>query len=250
VGANHWVRLANYWRLQAGYNHWFNRFDDIDTRGGPPIADFPGWFNYAEISSDPRKSWRIELAGNRSFSEDGSNQWVAGTTLTLQPRDALQLSASIRYEKGLEKAQWIANEDVDADDVDDHVYGTLNRHVVDLTFRATYSIHRDLTLQAYLQPFVATGDYTDIRKLARASSFDFTPVTREDDPDFNRKSLRGNVVLRWEYLRGSSLFLVWDLNQLDETNAGRFSGWRDVRAAFGADANHVVMMKVAYWFNR
>ena len=64
------------------------------------------------------------------------------------------------------------------------------------------------------------GDYHDIRKLARPKSFDFTPVTLEDDPDFNRKSLRGNIVLRWEYLRGSTLFVVWNMATSDEERAG------------------------------
>ncbi|HET9468233.1 MAG TPA: hypothetical protein VFO48_07475 [Vicinamibacterales bacterium] len=63
-----------------------------------------------------------------------------------------------------------------------------------------------MTLEVFLQPFVAVGDYYDIRKLAQANSFLFSPVGLEDNPDFNRKSIRGNIVLRWEYLRGSTLF--------------------------------------------
>jgi hypothetical protein len=75
-------------------------------------------------------------------------------------------------------------------------------------------------------------------------------VVRAEDADFNRKSLRGNVVLRWEFRRGSSLYLVWDVSQLDETTPARFSSWRDLRGAFGAPANHVLMMKFAYWLAR
>ena len=52
---------------------------------------------------------------------------------------------------------------------------------LNITARATYAFNRDMTLEAYLQPFVAVGDYTNIRKLARPSSFDFTPVTISDN---------------------------------------------------------------------
>ena len=38
----------------------------------------------------------------------------------------------------------------------------LRRHVVNITARATYSFTRDMTLEAYLQPFVAVGDYSNI----------------------------------------------------------------------------------------
>ena len=100
-----------------------------------------------------------------------------------------------------------------------------------------------------MQPFVAAGDYIDIRKLARPSSFDFTPVTVEDDPDFNRKSLRGNLVLRWEYVRGSTLFVVWSLSTLDESRPGVFSARRDLSDAFRAPGSHVFVVKLNYWLN-
>ena len=99
---------------------------------------------------------------------------------------------------------------------------------MNITGRATYAFSRDMTLEAFLQPFVAVGDYHDIRKLARPKSFDFTPVTLEDDPDFNRKSLRGNIVLRWEYVRGSTLFVVWNMSTSDDERAGVFSPGRDL----------------------
>ena len=43
--------------------------------------------------------------------------------------------------------------------------------------RSTFAFNRDMTLQVFLQPFVASGDYTNIRRLARPLSFDFEPAT-------------------------------------------------------------------------
>ena len=98
-----------------------------------------------------------------------------------------------------------------------------------------------MTLEAYLQPFVAVGDYTNIGRLARAKSFDFAPVILDDDPDFNRKSVRGTVVLRWEYVRGSTLFAVWNIATSDEAaRPGLFSPLRDLRGAFGAPGTNAL----------
>jgi hypothetical protein len=36
----------------------------------------------------------------------------------------------------------------------------------------------------------------------------------------------------------------------DAARAGQFGAFRDIASAFGADANHVVMVKASYWFNR
>lgn len=152
-------------------------------------------------------------------------------------------------------AQWIKSVDVDTDGATDYVYGTLDRHVVDVTFRTTYALNRDLTLQVFLQPFVAVGDYANIRRLARPSSFDFEPFEQQylsvyENPDFNRKSLRGNIVLRWEYVRGSTLFVAWNMSTSDTSRPGAFSPWRDVGDAFRAPGTHAVLVKASYWLSR
>ena len=101
-----------------------------------------------------------------------------------------------------------------------------------------------------MQPFVAVGDYSDIRKLALPCSYLFSPVTISYDPDFNTKSLRGNVVLRWEYVRGCTFVVVWDLSQAGYSRPGVFRPWSDIGSAFGAEATHTLMVKVSYWINQ
>ena len=94
---------------------------------------------------------------------------------------------------------------------------------------------------------VGLSHYTDIRRLARPSSFEFEPATIPFNPDFNRKSLRGNIVLRWEYLRGSTLFFVWNMSTVDRTRPGVFAPLEDLGSVFGAPGTHVFMVKLNYW---
>lgn len=243
-------QLLNYWNFNVGTGASADVFDDLDTRGGPPILKPGNSYVFFNVNSDSRKSWRVNFGGNRwrnRVGGAGGNQYVG---LSVQPSDRIQASVSANYNAGTDSAQWIVNEDADADDITDYVYGTLERDVVDLTFRATYAFTRDLTLQAYVQPFVAVGDYYDIRKLALPYSYLFSPVSMSYDPDFNTKSLRGNAVLRWEYVRGSTLFIVWDRSQADYTRPGLFRPLSDISSAFRADATHTLMVKVTYWINR
>ena len=118
---------------------------------------------------------------------------------------------------------------------------------MDWTTRLGLTVSPTLSLQLFLQPFVAVGEYSDIRRLARPRSFDFESAALSFNPDFNTKSLRGNVVLRWEYLRGSTIFLVWNLSTADASRPGVFSAFRDLADAFGADGTHVFMIKMNYW---
>jgi hypothetical protein len=67
------------------------------------------------------------------------------------------------------------------------------------------------------------------------------------DRDFNVRSLRGNAVLRWEYSPGSTLFLVWQRRQVNESLAGDFRFSRDLSALMRAPAENVFMVKLRYW---
>ena len=247
-----WVfaQLLNYWQFSTGMFGEQDTLDDLDTRGGPPIVrpSLAGYF--LNVNSDNRKRWTWFLNTNGGTRAGGGTFRNFNTGINVQPLDRLRASVSTQYSTGHDLAQWVTNVDATGDDVVDHIYGTLDRDVVDVTVRGTYAFTRDLTLQAYLQPFVAVGDYTDIRRLARPRSFEFDPVSLTDDPDFSNKSLRGNIVMRWEYRPGSTLFFVWDLSQADRSRPGDFSPLRDLRTAFGADATHIFMVKASYWLNR
>jgi hypothetical protein len=241
------LQFPNFWYLGWNVSHNFRTMDDLDTRGGPPIVKPSSNAVNVFVNTDSRKTWRVGVNGGIARDEEGGSNNRAGLFLNLQPTTALQTSVSTNYSFGETAAQWIKNTDVTGDGEDDHVYGTLRRNVLDVTGRVTYAFTRDLTLQVFLQPFVAVGAYSDIRYLARPRSFEFTPTTLADNPDFNTKSLRTNTVLRWEYRPGSTLFVVWNRSASDASRPGIFSAWRDIGDAFGADGSHIFMVKFNYW---
>jgi Domain of unknown function (DUF5916) len=243
------VQFLNFWSLDAFVGRGFRVLDDLDTRGGPPIVRPADVGVDVFVNSDSRKSWRFFFGGGGSTDEEGGWSTRFGPSLRLQPSTRLQTSIGANYSRARDIAQWITNRDTD-DGAVDHIYGTLRRNVVDLTVRTTFAMTRDLALQVFLQPFVAVGDYTDIRRLARPRSFDFLPATLDSDPDFNSKSLRGNFVLRWEYQRGSTLFVVWNMSTFDDSRPGRFSPLRDLSDTFRGDGPQVLMVKLNYWLSR
>ena len=224
-----------------------SRYDDLDTRGGPPIAT-PGRTYWGLFTStDSRKLWNISFDLNVGHSDAGGWDYQWKPSFSFQPTTRLQASFGASYLTLLNVAQWIENRDADADGTVDHIYGRLRQHVVDVTARATYTLQRDLSLQVFLQPFVAVGAYGDVQRLARPRSFDFEPVAATTSPDFNTKSVRSNVILRWEYTPGSTLFFVWNMSALDTSRPGVFAPFRDLGSAFEARGTNVLMVKASYW---
>jgi hypothetical protein len=241
------MQFLNYWNVFLGTGRARQTYDDLDTRGGPPIVKPAAWWFDAFVGTDSRKKYRLNLGNFFWHNEEGGSNRGHRLNVSLQPRPALQATIGVDYTTGRDDAQWIENIDVTGDGVDDHIYGTLDRHVVSITARATYAFTRDMTLEVYMQPFVAAGDYTDIRRFVTPKSYEFEPVVYPENPDFNDKSLRSNVVFRWEYRRGSTLYLVWNVSNSDESRPGTFSAFRDLRSGFGAAGTQVFMVKFNYW---
>jgi hypothetical protein len=247
VVLNVFTQLMSFWDGSMAVTRNFEVLSDLETRGGPPVLVPSDLSVSLFLNTDSRRSWRLSLDG--SWLEDAEGGWSrrVGTTLRLQPSARLQAELSSSYGWGEDVAQWIVNRDVTGDGAIDYVFGRLNRDVVDMTARGTFAFTRDMTLELYLQPFVSVGHYEDIRRLARPSSFEFEPVTLDYDPDFSNRSLRSNVVLRWEYLNGSTLYLVWQASGADGSDPGEFDGLGDLGETFGNDQDHIFMLKTTYW---
>jgi hypothetical protein len=127
-----------------------------------------------------------------------------------------------------------------------------------------------LSLQAYAQPFVATGRYTELKDVtnagARRFADRFDPLGGANlmladgtfsadnggrftfsQPDFSFRQLRSTMVLRWEYRPGSSVFAIWSHGRTSDASDGRFDLGRDLNALGKADTENVVMVKANYW---
>ena len=67
------------------------------------------------------------------------------------------------------------------------------------------------------------------------------------DPDFNFREFRSNLVIRWEYIPGSALYVVWSQGRTGFLPTGDFS-FRDVDGLFGLHPYDVFLVKFSYCF--
>ena len=101
-----------------------------------------------------------------------------------------------------------------------------------------------------MQPLVSAGNYGQPRYLEAPGTFDFAQYDALGyDPDFNIRSLRGNAVVRWEWLPGSNIYLAWQQRRSDFEPIGDFNFDRDVKAVFDAPADNIFLIKVSYWIS-
>jgi hypothetical protein len=153
-----------------------------------------------------------------------------------------------------------------------YVFGRLDEYVLANEIRLNWIFTPRLSLQLYLQPFLAVGHYDRFKELAKPRTAEYNiygqgsstivcqdgqytvqPDTAQgaaafsfSDPDFNVKSLRGTAVLRWEYMPGSLIYLVWTQNRSDYGHPGDFRLRRDLGDLFTAPGDNIFLLKFSY----
>ena len=65
--------------------------------------------------------------------------------------------------------------------------------------------------------------------------------------DYNIRSVRSNVVMRWEYLPGSTLFLVWQQNREGFENEGSLVRVNDLFGGYRRVGTNFFAIKANYW---
>ncbi|MHC4560563.1 MAG: DUF5916 domain-containing protein [Planctomycetota bacterium] len=243
------IELTNNGWFEAMVSRNFAALDDMGTRGGPLMIKPASISYWTDLWTDGRRPVSVgyHIEGARSDNGTASSHGFH-FGIGIRPASNIQVNIGPSYRTGYDYAQWVRN--IDDAEGTHYVFGELNSKVLDLSTRVNLCFTTNLSFQLYIQPFVAVGDYSNFKELARPESYKFNPYTKLDfNPDFVTRSLRGNAVLRWEYRPGSVLFLVWSQSRSAsmETDNPSLKPYYDLRDTFTDKGENVILAKLNYW---
>jgi len=189
---------------------------------------------------------------------------------------ALQMSSYFSYSISTNDMQYITSIPYDGDTR--YITASLEQERVNMTFRIDYTIRPGLTIQYYGSPFIASASYNDYKRITNpvAAEYNdrFSYLTRtlpenpsrqpEIDidenhdnlvdyviqrPDFFFRQFRSNLVARWEYKAGSSLYFVWSQGRTGSDSDPAFRFANGIRSLASDFPNNVFLIKLNYWFS-
>lgn len=274
------AQFLNFWRFNV--NLWFadEAYSDRLTRGGPLTLQPRLYESWVSVGSDPRG--RVQSFFYNGLGRDEAGHWRvnAGASFSYQPSPTIRLALEPGFTATHSPAQYLLTASdgaLTATYGGRYVFAELDQRQVALVTRLDWTFNPRLSLQVYLQPLVASGEFAHFKELAAARTYDFNVYGRDvgtmqreggvvsinpdadpgsdnsltiGDPDFNFRSLRGNAVLRWEYRPGSTLFFVWQQSRVGFEPFGDFDLGRDYGAIFSAKPENVFAVKATYWIAR
>jgi hypothetical protein len=264
------AQLPNFWRLETSGQISLGGWSNELTRGGP-LMRLPREHEVrATIRNSPgaRDDWGLELA----HIWDDREGWRLSVipTLTLRPGDRWELSINPEWSRWEEPRQFVLSRDGGRAETFGrrYVFSHVERSEVSAQIRLNYTFTPNLTLETYVEPFASSGRFHSLGELSAAGGdlleygTDGTTIVRNadgsqtvtdgsesftiDSRDFNIRSLRSNLVLRWEWRPGSTAYVVWQ----QDGSADR--GIEDVRLpdvfdAFDMAPDHFFAVKLSFW---
>jgi hypothetical protein len=188
------------------------------------------------------------------------------------------LSISIDPEYGMNQRDLQYIETSDFNGNDRYIFASLDQKTLYFTVRLNYTITPELSIQYYGQPFISSGEYSNLKRITdpvadnyegRFHSFTGNEITYNtvdeqyeidenldgtidysvSNPDFNFQQFRSNLVVRWEYSPGSTVYLVWSQGRTTSGSNGRFDFGDDMDNLFGVQPHNVFLIKFNYWFS-
>lgn len=261
----------NFWGINLGGGYRPRTLSDNLTRGGPLMGRVSEWSLDGSVRSNFGLPRFGRIGGRISRDEVGSHSWRVNGSFRVTTNGPLEWSISPRYSRQTDMRQYLQRIEGTGGTAtfgNRYVFSEIERSTLSLQFRVNYSINPDLSIEVYAEPFASSGDFRNPGELTEARSYDIrryniigrtaeNDLLVEDqgqqfevrDPDFVRRSFRSNVVMRWEFIPGSTLFLVWQQNRnanLDEAFLVRPD---DLSATFNQRGDTLIAIKFAYWFS-
>ncbi len=229
---------------------------DRCARGGPAIRQDPYISPWIGIEGDDRRPLVPSLWVNYWRGDGGRSESLRlEPTLELKVSTRFTTSLSTTYERNRNDTQYFGTF-TDSVGAPHFTFAHLEQKTLSLTWRLGYTFTPNASLQVYASPFVSKGTYTDVREVGQPKATSYAAryqpyadsAVAGDPGGFNVQELRSNVVFRWEYRPGSTLFLVWSQGREGSSpSEGDKSFGGDLGDLFRLRANHTFLVKLSYW---
>jgi hypothetical protein len=271
------ISLKNFWEAWTGGNLNTSQLSTDMLRGGPTMKT-PGSVNSrVGFNTDNRKKlvFTVFANGSKGFENDSHNLYTE-VDITFKPSNFIVFTISPSFNKSFSDLQYVTQESFNGKDR--YIFASIDQKTISTSFRVNLNLSPNLTLQYWGQPFVATGKYYDHKFITdpmanrysdRSWTYNNNQKTFDtdhykidedadgktdytiDNTDFNVKQFLSNLVVRWEYNPGSTVFLVWSQTRSYFTDSGQMDFFNNLGDLFNKGKNvphNIFLIKFSYRF--
>jgi len=272
------TQLKNYWNFHWGVNINGEGLSSAELRGGPALkvtGTKNMWFAFG--SNDQKRltgeAQLMVLGGNENNSK---KMFDCGISFGYRPSKNLKITLSPNFNKNNDELQYVTQQDYS--NKTDYIFARIHQKTLSASLRINYIITPNLSIQYWGQPFLASGKYTEFKRITNSRANKYADrfallgsnelgynaadeiyqvsdlagnqLYTFDQPDFNFKEFLSNMVIRWEYLPGSTIYFVWSQNRNQSVANGSFHFRDDLNDLFNEKPYNVFLVKMSFRLGR
>jgi len=241
------------------------------TRGGPLMATAALGGVMVQYNSDwsSNNTYTFYLEGNKNLLDGWS--LISSAKVAFKIFSRFEFSIEPVFLSSVNPRQYVLTIENEGNKTfgNRYIFSEIKQYTLLTRFRLNFAITSDFTFEYYAEPFASNGDYSRFGELRKAETHDLKYYGKEgttifgegkfywvedgnsnfgfSNPDFNILSFRSNLVLRWEYLPGSTIYLVWQQNKYNFENATGKVDFDTFIDSYKAKGNNSIALKMSYW---
>lgn len=246
---NAWCDLTNGWEFGGGINYSYDEYDDYETRGNGLWKQPFSWSWWFSLESDQRRLVSFTLNPGSGKNRDGT-WWAHYTGVTVRPRTNMEFSAGANVVRYFGNTRWIDNLEEPSNEQEVPVFADLDQDKITGHVTASITLRTNLSWQISGSLLMSGLDYANYRRYLGNDRYgNLDDIEIDEEYDFNYVAVNSTMILRWEYLPGSTLYFVWTRAQQDSGDYDNLDVSRDLKTAFSSDAENIWLVKASYWWN-
>ncbi|WP_280745990.1 MULTISPECIES: DUF5916 domain-containing protein [unclassified Parabacteroides] len=254
--------FLNRFELSIYENFAWNWVETRQLRGGPDMRYDPYFYTIVTFNTDKAKRVMFKVKYVGDMETDGYNKFnTLSPSLTFRLGNHTYLSGQFDYSWNNDNLQYVGTIPPEGNTAGQHsqatyLMGRMKQKTYGLTMKLQVNVTPDVSVQFYGSPFTSSGTFSDFKEAADTKSKTYNKRFHAynaeipfGNPDFSFNEFRSNLVARWEYMPGSTLYLVWEHSMSDRQNQ-HVSGWgNNLDHMFGLPSTNTFMIKLNYWFD-
>lgn len=253
--------------------------DALDTRllrGGPAVNVQGAWSLENSWYTDNGRKLIFDLTYFTEHNDDKttqSNGVYPG--ISYKVTNALKLNSYLSYNVARELLHYVGKESMIGGTR--YLLAQLDRKTLGITFRIDFALTPELIIQYYGSPYLSVGDYSHFKYISNARAKDYSEMYTEisdknlvlnesensyeiyesnpdkpyyefENPNFNFREFRSNLVVRWEFRPGSTFYLVWTHGRSQWENVSNYSLRHNMDHLWDIYPTNIFLTKFSYWF--
>lgn len=268
------MQFKNYWSLHLNVQRQGYELDRHILRGGPGILTPPQMRCFLSVSTDYRKklSFNMQYSYGLGSQSEKLRHYYAFKIKYL-PIPSLKLSIEPSMSQNIKGLTYVNT--ITVGNSKEYLVSDLSQMQFSTNIRVNLSFTPNLSLEYWGQPFIFSADYSGFKKVISPKQYNFAsqfhkftqgeisydPNNEEYNvvdnnnsysfynPDFTVFNFLSNMVLRWEFVPGSTVYLVWSQNKLDSNSDGNFLLSRNLQRLQKIKPTNIFLVKFSYRFS-